>query len=436
MDVKFKCPRCTMQAAVPKSMAGKRRKCQRCGASITVPLVTEISEDDVLHFLEAPLHDVNVTPVANDLGNSATDRLLPLSDTQSNSRVHSVLSAAPDKCRPRHVAEPSQCYRYRNKRVFLVGGYLLSAACIFVGMHAVGDANRNGQPVVITLLSAFVVLGLGFFGFVFCAGLQAEMRQSKAIEVRNLSRTVQSRAVVAYVRQREWQVDPQKHDDRPTPILCTCKKCGTCHVLGLNSVVGNFDEALYGMGDPSNADPDWTGRKRRSRSPEHRPDPIMLNPGAGSWPFHEPIPTRIEKPFGRLYSLTASLTVARDRGELRYWICMTNNCKTPQPYDWPIKVDSSRVDELAGSQEVRVRNPNPFPVTVGLRSGGLGKDFNVGCDETNSVFVANGDYEVFFKYSTDPDAVYQGDNITLFNSGIEIQIVRIVNGNYGIRRVR
>jgi hypothetical protein len=92
--------------------------------------------------------------------------------------------------------------------------------------------------------------------------------------------------------------------------------------------------------------------------------------------------------------------------------------------------------ELDGAMEVRVRNPNEFGVKVGLRSAGKGKDFVVGANDTRSVQVPNGRYDIYFQYSTDPDGLYQGDSFTLNDDGVEIQIVKVVNGNYGIRKVK
>ena len=91
---------------------------------------------------------------------------------------------------------------------------------------------------------------------------------------------------------------------------------------------------------------------------------------------------------------------------------------------------------LKGSNEVRVKNPNNFQVTVGLRSGNQGKDFRVADNGVSSIFVPNGSYEIYFVYSSKPDALFKGDDFSLNNNGIEIQIVRVVEGNYGIRRVK
>ncbi len=91
---------------------------------------------------------------------------------------------------------------------------------------------------------------------------------------------------------------------------------------------------------------------------------------------------------------------------------------------------------LSGAMEVRVKNPNDFQVKVGLRSGGKGKDFTVGANKAQSVSVPNGRYDIYFQYSTDPDGLYQGDSFTLNDSGVEIQIVKVVNGNYGIKKIK
>jgi len=92
--------------------------------------------------------------------------------------------------------------------------------------------------------------------------------------------------------------------------------------------------------------------------------------------------------------------------------------------------------ELEGANEVRVRNPNDFDVTAGLRFGNKGTDFEVPANGSASVFVRDGRYDIYFIYSNKPDALFQGDSFTLQGNGVEIQIVKVVGGNYGIRRVK
>jgi len=101
------------------------------------------------------------------------------------------------------------------------------------------------------------------------------------------------------------------------------------------------------------------------------------------------------------------------------------------PTNWP-----SYSSELTGLHEVRVKNPNDFKVRVGLRSEGKGKDFVVSPNGMESVKVPNGRYDIYFNYSSDLGGLYQGDSFTLENNGVEITITKVVNGNYGIRKVK
>ena len=104
--------------------------------------------------------------------------------------------------------------------------------------------------------------------------------------------------------------------------------------------------------------------------------------------------------------------------------------KPDKAQNWP-----EMTAELNGRMEVRIKNPNEFKVKVGLRSDGKGKDFTVGANDTQSVSVPNGRYDIYFQYSTDPDGLYQGDSFTLTNNGVQIQIVKVIGGNYGIKKV-
>ena len=85
---------------------------------------------------------------------------------------------------------------------------------------------------------------------------------------------------------------------------------------------------------------------------------------------------------------------------------------------------------------VRIVNPNEFNVVAGIRSGLQGVDIAVPAGKTSSVTVPNGKYDIFFVYSSKPDALFQGDAFALNGDGVEIQIVKVVDGNYSIRQVR
>lgn len=93
-------------------------------------------------------------------------------------------------------------------------------------------------------------------------------------------------------------------------------------------------------------------------------------------------------------------------------------------------------EQLTGPNEVRVRNPNEFGVKAGIRSGEKGIDVDVPANGVKSVSIPNGRFDVYFVYSNKPDALFQGDSFTLNDNGVEIQIVKVVNGNYNIRQVK
>ena len=91
--------------------------------------------------------------------------------------------------------------------------------------------------------------------------------------------------------------------------------------------------------------------------------------------------------------------------------------------------------DLNGPNEVRVMNPNKYGVLVGLRNANSGLNFEVASNANSSVFVPDGKFEIYFVYSDKPDELYKGDGFTLKRNGIEIKLVKVVGGNYGIKRV-
>lgn len=92
--------------------------------------------------------------------------------------------------------------------------------------------------------------------------------------------------------------------------------------------------------------------------------------------------------------------------------------------------------ELKERNEIRIRNPNDFVVLVGILSGNTGKNFQVAANGVRSVFVPDGKYEIYFVYSDKSDALFKGDDFSLNNNGIEIQIVKVAGGNYEIKQVK
>jgi hypothetical protein len=99
------------------------------------------------------------------------------------------------------------------------------------------------------------------------------------------------------------------------------------------------------------------------------------------------------------------------------------------------KILPQYTSELSGNNEIRIYNPNKFSVTVGVRDGNCGKNLLVPENSTKSIYVADGQYDIYFVYSNDPQTLLQGDRITLHGNGILIKIVSVVGGNFSIKKV-
>lgn len=91
---------------------------------------------------------------------------------------------------------------------------------------------------------------------------------------------------------------------------------------------------------------------------------------------------------------------------------------------------------LTGRNPVRLVNPNEFGVKVAIRLGTNGVDFDVAANGRHTVYLPNGQCDIYFQYTNDPESLYQGDRFTLADQGVEIQLVKVRNGNYSIRKVR
>ena len=92
--------------------------------------------------------------------------------------------------------------------------------------------------------------------------------------------------------------------------------------------------------------------------------------------------------------------------------------------------------KLSGLNSIEVSNPNPFAVTVLLRSGKKGLDCEVPTNGTLSVSVPDGNYNIFFVYSDRPNDLYQGQSFALNKYGFKIRLTNVRDGNYAIRKVR
>lgn len=82
--------------------------------------------------------------------------------------------------------------------------------------------------------------------------------------------------------------------------------------------------------------------------------------------------------------------------------------KEQLPQQWP-----PYAGELRGSTQLRLENPNEIVVLVGVRSADQGKDFTVQPQSVFSIWLPNGQYEIYFHYHNEPGIIYQGERFTL-----------------------
>jgi len=91
---------------------------------------------------------------------------------------------------------------------------------------------------------------------------------------------------------------------------------------------------------------------------------------------------------------------------------------------------------LTGRNEIRVTNPHDYSVDVQIRTGAFASNFSVAPHGTGLTHGPDGSYQIFFIYSNEPDALYQGDDFNLNHQRIEIQLVNVSDGNYHVRKIK
>ena len=74
---------------------------------------------------------------------------------------------------------------------------------------------------------------------------------------------------------------------------------------------------------------------------------------------------------------------------------------------------------IFGGRPVCVSNPNPCFVSVGIRAGKYGTNFQVAPNSTNTERIPDGTYDIYFIYSNKPSALIQGDSFTLQGNGMQ-----------------
>ncbi|MGO9919876.1 MAG: hypothetical protein ACLQIB_34935 [Isosphaeraceae bacterium] len=103
------------------------------------------------------------------------------------------------------------------------------------------------------------------------------------------------------------------------------------------------------------------------------------------------------------------------------------------PFSYPFQQPMGQV----GQSTFRAVNSTENDAQFELRAqpGGAKGSFRVPAGGSNEVAVPSGSYQVFFRFSNEPEAIYQGEDIRLSNPGGEFRLGGIANGNYTYRRV-
>ena len=91
---------------------------------------------------------------------------------------------------------------------------------------------------------------------------------------------------------------------------------------------------------------------------------------------------------------------------------------------------------------VYIDNPNDYSVSVTVRNvtpnspwKGVESTWEVSPKDRSYSIVPNGSYEIYFTFSNEPKAKYQGDDFKIADGDVTIRLVSVSGGNYGIRRV-
>lgn len=135
-------------------------------------------------------------------------------------------------------------------------------------------------------------------------------------------------------------------------------------------------------------------------------------------------------------------TIIRGKGKNRDLVLVTdekiiNEYNSPA-YDFcPMPLFPVRNKLLKGSgSEISISNPNDFSVAVALMTDVSADYFLVTPQGSFGRPIPNGQYDIYFVYSTDPESLYQGDPITVRNQKMTLTLQPVSEGNYGMKKVK
>lgn len=95
-------------------------------------------------------------------------------------------------------------------------------------------------------------------------------------------------------------------------------------------------------------------------------------------------------------------------------------------YRWPLR----------GDRELRIINSSKYMVTVRVISGLFGTHLRIVPGGSQSAWVSEGSYQLFYVFSDDPSALYEGDPVRVARNTASTSInLGVGRGNYSLRRV-
>lgn len=89
-----------------------------------------------------------------------------------------------------------------------------------------------------------------------------------------------------------------------------------------------------------------------------------------------------------------------------------------------------------GGNEISISNPNDFSVAVALMTATEADYFLVTPKGSFGRQIPDGQYDIYFAYSTEPESLYQGDPIRVRRQKITLTLQPISEGNYGMKKVK
>jgi hypothetical protein len=108
-------------------------------------------------------------------------------------------------------------------------------------------------------------------------------------------------------------------------------------------------------------------------------------------------------------------------GNDRYYDVVVSLVGNPLP---PLKKEL-----LSGRNELRVSNPNNFAVWVAVSSEGRGVDFIVFENDSETVNLPDGRYDISFVCGPRPDKLLQGESVSLSDHSVELRTIKLVVGD-------